>query len=319
MIAPFLACRNISVKWSDRRVLHDITFELPKGKRLVIAGETGSGKSSLLKIIGGLLQPLTGSIVLEGRRIEGPDEKLVPGHNTIAYLSQQFELPRFLRVEQIFSYANTLTGESADSLYKLCQVDHLLQRNTDELSGGEKQRIALARLLTTSPTLLLLDEPFAHLDMDHKNTLKQVVADVSNALDMTCIMVSHNPEDTLPWADHVIVLRAGSIIQQGSPRQIYLEPDDEYVAGLFGNYSSMDIAGESLLLRPEQVRIFTDNSGTVGGKVIDVLFFGSYSLAQIETDTGDLVLATISPGQSISKDQKVTVSWDADAYKKPTN
>ena len=311
MNAGFLTCRNISFKWGDRRVLDDISFNLEKGKRLVIAGETGSGKSSLFKIIAGLLQPCSGSVELGDHRIPGPEEKLVPGNPAIAYLSQHFELPRFLRVEQVLLYANTLTVESAGNLYRLCQVDHLLQRKTDELSGGEKQRIALARLLTTSPSLLLLDEPFSHLDMDHKKTLKQVVDDVSYALDMTCMMISHNPEDTLPWADEIIVLKHGTIIQTGSPSEVYFDPLNEYVAGLFGHYTVVNSGDETMLLRPEQVTIKKREGSTTEGVVRKVMFFGIYSLATIESDEGRIVIAVVPPGTTIRVSQRVYVSWQA--------
>lgn len=307
MSAPFLQCRDISLNLDGRHVLQGISFHLDKRQRLVIAGETGSGKSSLMKIIAGLAQPDTGDVYLDGQRIEGPHEKLVPGHPSIAYLSQHFELPKFLRVEQVFSYANLLTGESAENLYRLCQVDHLLLRRTDELSGGEKQRIALARLLTTSPSLLLLDEPFSHLDMDHKKTLKQVVDDVSGALDITCIMVSHSPGDTLPWADKILVLRDGLLVQEGPATELYLRPRDEYVAGLFGHYSIVYSDGEMLLLRPEQIDVTTsEGSGMLAGVVTSILFHGAYSLVTIRSDRSDIdIVALIPVGQTLYKGQRV--------------
>jgi iron(III) transport system ATP-binding protein len=102
----------------------------------------------------------------------GPDEKLLPGHSAIAYLSQHFELRNNYRVEELLDMANKVSAFQAKTIFKVCRIVHLLKRLTNQVSGGEKQRIALARLLVSSPTLLLLDEPFSNLDIVHKSILK---------------------------------------------------------------------------------------------------------------------------------------------------
>ena len=105
--------------------LHNIRFSQPRLQKIAIAGETGSGKSTILRIIAGLEQPDTGEVIFEGKRVEGPTEKLVPGHTGIAYLSQHFELPKFLRVEQVLIYSNTLLDAEAEVLFDVCHISHL--------------------------------------------------------------------------------------------------------------------------------------------------------------------------------------------------
>ncbi|HYC87430.1 MAG TPA: ATP-binding cassette domain-containing protein, partial [Chryseosolibacter sp.] len=124
-------------------VLDHVSFRQQPLQKLAIAGETGSGKTTLLKIIAGLAQPDAGHVLFENARVAGPDEKLVPGHPHIAYLSQHFELPKFLRVEQVLEYANNFVDDEAQTLFEICEISHLLQRKTADLSGGEAQRIAL--------------------------------------------------------------------------------------------------------------------------------------------------------------------------------
>lgn len=217
--------------------LAQISFTLRKNQRLAIAGETGSGKSTLLKIIGGLAAPEQGSVHFEGVRVLPPLERLIPGQSGIAYLSQHFELWHNYRVTEVLDYSNDLEPADARQLYDLCHIQHLLDRRTDQLSGGERQRIALARLLVRPPRLLLLDEPFSNLDMNHKRTLKTVLDNIANTFDITTILVSHDPYDTLTWADQIIILKDGRLIQQGPPKQVYNHPVDEYTAGLLGDYT----------------------------------------------------------------------------------
>jgi ABC-type sugar transport system ATPase subunit len=226
--------------------LKDCEFVLVRGQRLAIAGETGSGKSTLLKTIGGLVAPKKGSVYFEGARVAGPLERLIPGEPGIAYLSQHFELWHNYRVEEVLDYNNDLDPADAADLYRLCHIDHLLHRRTDQLSGGERQRIALARLLVHPPRLLLLDEPFSNLDMIHKRTLKKVIRDIGRRFGITTILVSHDPYDILSWAERIVVLRDGSIVQQGTPREVYERPHDEYVAGLLGEYT----LGKGEFIRP---------------------------------------------------------------------
>ena len=250
-------------------ILKDISFTQKRNQKIAIVGETGSGKSTLLKIIAGLAQADGGEVQFEHVKIDGPAHTLVPGHRGISYLSQHYQLPHALRVEQVLRYANTL--EEANYVYDVCRISHLLERRTDELSGGERQRIALAMSMISSPRLLLLDEPFSNLDTTHKNILKSVIHDIGHRLKITCIMVSHDPSDILSWADKILVLKDGMLVQKGSPENIYKRPVNEYVAGLFGSYTVLtpDALGTfPSSFKSKRTKIFRPEAFTITSKRI---------------------------------------------------
>lgn len=295
----FLNISNINKVGLGNFKLENISFLQSKNQKVALAGETGSGKSTLLKIIAGLEQPDDGEVLFREERVHGPVETLVPGHPSIAYLSQEFELPKFLRVDQILSYANKLSEENASSLFEVCEISHLMERKTNELSGGEKQRIALAKLLIGSPQLLLLDEPFSNLDIIHKTTLKKVLNSICDELKITCILVSHDPLDTLSWADKILVMKDGKIVQQGSPKKIYSKPLNEYIAGLFGSYNVLTgeqslILGRTLgiktknsksIIRPENIKLTAKKKNSIEGKVKKIKYFGGYHELNISVES----------------------------------
>ncbi len=288
-----------------------ISFTQEKGRKLAIAGETGSGKSTLLKMIAGLAEIGSGEVRFEGSRVLGPLERLVPGQPGIAYLSQHFELWHNYRVEEVLSYANDLSVEESVELYGICHIDHLLARRTDQLSGGERQRIALARLLVKPPRLLLLDEPFSNLDMIHKDVLKRVIRNIGDKLGITCILVSHDPLDLMAWADEIIVLRDGALVQKGSPEEVYRRPVDAYVAGLFGKYN---LIGKTFV-RPEDIKILDEGGVTaadgwraLSGKVENVTFQGSHYDIDVQLKNSRLIVRTTRSGISVGDIIFVTLS-----------
>lgn len=264
----------------------DLHFEMRKGQNIGIAGATGSGKSTLLKLIAGLEDADTGSILFEQQKVKGPAYRLIPGQPGIAYLSQHYELRNHYRMEELLSYANTLPQEEAQALFGICRIDHLLQRKTNQLSGGEKQRIALARLLLTAPRLLLLDEPFSNLDLIHKTILKKVLDDLA-AKGLSCIIASHDPLDLLSWADTLLILKEGKLVQQGSPQELYTRPRTVYTGALLGKHNLLPApiaalwnitvpTGKHLFLRPEQFKATVTKGKGVKTVVEKVSFWGSY-------------------------------------------
>ena len=320
-----LEVSGISKKDERGFELKQISFIQEKFQKIAIAGETGSGKSTLLKIIAGLAEPDAGQVLFEGKKILGPADKLIPGHPGIVYLSQYFDLPHNLRVEQVLEYANLLSDEAAASLYEICQISHLLKRRTNQLSGGERQRIALAKLLITSPRLLLLDEPFSNTDMAHKRLLKTIIRDISAKLRISCMMVSHDPLDTLSWADLILVMKDGTVIQYGAPQEIYQQPTNEYVAGLFGHYNLLNHSLATMLLGPdilvehsarmflrtEDFSISTAPGDGAAAIIKEVLYYGSYyeltvmvgkhklfvRTAHGDFNTGDTVYLAVQAGE----------------------
>lgn len=305
-----LTVSGVGFREHNRSVLDGITFAQGQGQRLAVAAESGGGKSTLLQIVAGLVQPSAGEVRLAGARVRPPAETLVPGHPGIAYLSQGSELPKSLRVEQVLAYANRRPAAEAARLYTLCRIDHLLPRRTHELSGGERQRVALARLLLGAPRLLLLDEPFANLDRGHKQQLRAVLDELETALGLTYLLVSHDAADTLPWADEILVLQAGRLAQRGTPEQVYRHPVNAHVAGLFGDYSELsasDAAALGLppdaprLLRPEQLALAATGAP---GTVRAVRFCGSYYEVEIGLPDGRVRLhagsgANLAPGAAV--------------------
>jgi len=288
-----LEVRAIHKQYLGNPALAGADFVQAKSRQLGLAGETGSGKSTLLKIIAGLEQPDSGTVYFEGKRVLGPDEQLLPGCPGIAYLSQHYELRNNYRVEELLSYASKLAEPAVDRLLAVCRIEHLLKRKTDQLSGGERQRIALARLLIGAPRLLLLDEPFSNLDLVHRNLLKTVIHDLCEE-GLTCLLTSHDPADLLSWADELLVMQQGNIIQRGTPKQAYHEPCNSYAAGLFGDFQllSPDIAGllcgeqaatgKRLFVRPEYLALRRNGEKGIPVQVLSNAFLGSQALVTVQ-------------------------------------
>ena len=282
-----LTVQHLSGVEEGKTTVKDITFTQDRFEKIAIAGETGAGKTSLLKMIGGFMQPATGQILLNNEKVKGPDEQLIAGHKKIAYLSQHFELRNNYRVHELLDMANLLEKTEAEKIYAICRIDHLLNRWTDELSGGEKQRISLARLLSTSPELLLLDEPYSNLDMLHKQQMKAVIAELGAQMKISSILVSHDALDILSWADTVFFMRNGEIVQRGSAETLYNCPADEYCAALLGAYNLIDTAlipflqqenhrGKKMFCRPENIRLADASTAVLKGVVKKILYWGSY-------------------------------------------
>ena len=284
-----LTVANLSLMENGVSVLQPIRFTQKAGQKLALAGESGAGKSTLLQLVGGLIQPSTGTVHANGSRVRGPQEVLVPGHPGVAYLSQKSDLPQFLRVEQVLRYANKRPEAEAQAVYELCRIDSLMPRRTDQLSGGEQQRVALARLLLGAPQLLLLDEPFSNLDRTHKRLLQGIIEDLGARLGITCLLVSHDAADVLGWADEILVLHRGRLVQQGSPERLYHQPVNEATAALFGDYNLVRGADRrtllpsrrfkkdtALLVRPEQFLLRPAAGGGAIGTVRAVRFLGGH-------------------------------------------
>jgi iron(III) transport system ATP-binding protein len=304
---------------------HTISFALPKGQKLAIAGETGSGKTTLLKMIAGLLEPTTGSVFFNGERILMPSEQLIPGHPKIAFLSQHFELRNNYRVEELLDMARKISEARAHHIYKVCRIEHLLSRKTNQISGGEKQRIVLAQLLTTEPSLLLLDEPFSNLDKIHKQIMQDVIADIATHFDTTCILVSHDAADLLPWANRMVLIKNGAIIRDDNPAAIFYAPNNEYEAALLGTCNCISAAmfpiikllvptiqlEQQLFIRPSQLILEKPAATGLQGKVTDVLFMGSYYLVALQMDGLKMLVASFEPGITVGETYNVSLKKDA--------
>ncbi|MEM6525864.1 MAG: ABC transporter ATP-binding protein [Bacteroidota bacterium] len=320
MSHTILELQNLSRKYNDGNpAVNGVNLRVEQHERLALVGETGSGKSTLLKIASGLLYADSGKVMYNGQEIENPKDQLIPGHPDMAYLSQHFELPKFITVEQHLFDPYEMTEEEAQKIYNACQIENLLTSDTRFLSGGEKQRVALAKLILAKPQILLLDEPYSNLDPIHKRIIKQVVNLLGKELSITIIMVSHEPLDVLPWADRIAVLKQGEIVQIGAPDYVYRQPINEYVAGLFGNYNLLEFQDFKLfkgrpsvsdtnqyILRPEDVRVLENSDDENSMSIENVEYFGSYEQLTIALSNKKRINAKVPVGQ-FQKGQAVTL------------
>lgn len=298
MEEQIISVKNLTKQYQTEQAsgVKNISFDIKKGNIVAIIGESGSGKSTLLKCIYGLLKVDSGEVLFEGKRILGPDEQLIPGHKQMKMVTQDFSLNIYAKVyDNIASMlSNTNVQSKHDKTMAMMEhlhIMHLKEKKITELSGGEQQRVAIAKALVSNTSVLLLDEPFSQVDALLKNQLRADIKRIAADTGVTVIMVSHDPADGLFLSDKLLILKDGQLLQTGKPSHIYHHPDHIYTAQILGNAVvlnaddalklGIDATKEHVVFYPEWVELKSSwNSRRF--EVKDVYYKGFYEELLLE-------------------------------------
>ncbi len=308
-----LEVRGLSAAWEGMPVLHEISFSLQREEMLVLLGPNGSGKTTLLRCLVGLERPVAGSIRLEGREVVG-----VPPHRRgIGLMFQDPALFPHRTVVENIAYAPLLqrrprreTEEEVARLVRLLHLEGFEDRRPDQLSGGERQRVALARTLAAEPRLILLDEPFASIDVELKAELRSEFREVLRSLGIAAIHVTHDREEGLFLGDRVALLFDGRLEAVGPPGEIFRAPRTERVARFLG-YNVLEAGGHLEAVRPEDLEIVGTGSARVEGLVLAEGTTGREHLLVLRTDSGErLEIRSASASTGPPPGARVGVRWN---------
>lgn len=291
-----LTTKDIQFSYSNEITIQKSSFSLKKGTNLAIIGESGCGKSTLLKLIYGLYDLDEGQIFWNETEILGPKYNLIPGMDFMKYLAQDFDLMPFITVaENVGKYLSNIypdkKWERVSELLEIVEMNEFANIKAKNLSGGQMQRVAIARVLALEPEVLLLDEPFSHIDNFRKNSLRRRLFSYLKEKGITCIVATHDSTDVLSFADEVLVMQKGAIVEQGIPKTIYENPKNSYVASLFGDVNEILINGKLQFVYPHQLQVVAESNLKV--TVINSYYRGSYYLIEAKYEKGTLFFESI--------------------------
>ena len=239
MSKTIIEFKNVSKTYADTdtTVLKDISFELEEGKFYTLLGASGSGKSTILNIIAGLLDATDGDVILDNKRIND----LPANKRNVHTIFQSYALFPNMNVFDNVAFALKIKGVDKKEIakrvsesLKLVRLDGFEKRSITKLSGGQKQRVAIARAIIDRPKVLLLDESLSALDMKLRKDMQYELRELQQSLGITFIFVTHDQEEALAMSDWVFIMNEGEIVQSGTPTDIYDEPINHFVADFIG-------------------------------------------------------------------------------------
>jgi len=240
-----LQIKNITFRYKTQNILNDISFNVNPGEHFSIIGESGSGKSTLLKLLYGTYDLNEGDIFWKDSQILGPKYNLIIGPEYMKYVAQEFDLMPYTTVfENIGEFLSNFYPEEktqrVNELLEVVQLTAVSNVKVKELSGGQKQRVALARAIAKQPEIILLDEPFSHIDNFKKQALRRSLFRYLKQKKITCIVATHDKNDVLPFSDRMLVLHDSKILAQNTPKALYKSPKHELIASFFGEFNTID-------------------------------------------------------------------------------
>jgi ABC-type Fe3+/spermidine/putrescine transport system ATPase subunit len=298
---PFLQAKAVSKIYpgAHQSGIRNISLIIKQGQITAIIGESGSGKSTLLRLFYGLLSPDNGEIHFKKERVWGPEVKLIPGHEAMNMVTQSNDdLNLFAKVWENVAAMLPHTDlkfkqEKTDKTLKQLKMAHLAEKRVADLSGGEKQRVSIARALITNPAILLLDEPFNQVDTSFREGLQHDIREIVKETGLTVIIVSHDPEEVLSMAHELLVLKDGEIVEAGSPKTLYQNPQNLYTARLLTNCNVLNADEAKIcgikastpftVIYPEWVKT-SRSKINVDWTVSQILFKGCYEDLLMEKD-----------------------------------
>jgi len=309
-----LKLENVNFAYDKDPVLKNISFTLEKGQNVSIIGQSGCGKSTLLKLIYGLLHT-EGKIYWENNELLGPNYNLVSGEPFIKYLAQDFDLMLPLTAAEnvgkhLSNFYPVKKKRRIKELLAVVEMEDLADKKAKLLSGGQQQRIALARALAKEPELILLDEPFSHIDHFRKNNLRRRLFSYLKEKNITCMIATHDSTDALSFADRTLVLKNTQIYADGSPEELYKNPPNKYVASLFGdvnhvmlkNLHKNESGRKRVLLYPHEIKITA--STALKAEVVKTYFKGENYLIEANLN-GEKIL--INHGKDLAQGKNINL------------
>jgi len=314
-----VALHNITKRFRGVTALRDVSFEIADGEFFVLLGPTGAGKTTTLRVIAGLEKQDAGSVHFDGE----PVDKLSPAVRDIAFVFQQYSLyPNMSVYDNLaFPLRSPLRNIPEDAIKErvtdaahLLRIDHLLERKTARLSGGEMQRVSIGRAIVREPRIFLMDEPLSNLDAKLRETLRIELEHIQKTQGSTTLFVTHDQVEALTLADRIAVLRQGRIVQIGTPHAIYDQPATRFVAQLVGTprinlveasraHGRLHIADSTLNMPTDRLHTDLPERFTLGVRPEDVLpqedgaFAGEVAL--IEPLGAETVLHIRNGGQTL--------------------
>ena len=293
-----LAVSAISLSY-EKPVLCDVSLSLVGSEIIGLVGKSGAGKSSLLKIMAGLIDQDSGEVLLDGKLQPKSSLRLIPGTKGIELVNQDFKLDVYHTVaenirESILYLPNAERERRVEQMLSLFELKPIRHQKAHLLSGGEQQRLAIARAVAKKPKVLLLDEPFAHLDARLRLKLTNFLLKLKEKEGVAMVIVSHDGQEILGVSDSICILKNGRLSRKKNRVESYYNPSSKIDALFFGPINSIVLNGKRVLFRPDEYK--QNSSGAISLSFVRAVFLGSiyynyfYTLAKEE-----LVLISINP------------------------
>ena len=339
-LANVLTIQKLSKKFGERFAVNQASWSAQSGQIICLLGHSGCGKTTMLRLIAGLETPTEGSIQLERKVLWDPYQQVQAEERNIGFVFQDYALfPHLSVLENVMFGLKKIPKHErqsiAENALKHVSMSHHIHSYPHTLSGGEQQRVALARALAPKPHVLLMDEPFSNLDHRLRDQIRQSTIEILKQTSTTTIIVTHDPEEALQIADHIILMHQGKIIQSGTPKQLYFQPKTLFAARYFSDLNEIktQIQDQQLhtifgniaipkhltsnneircYFRPHQLRvnrIKTENS--LAAKIISSNFLGYSQLLKLKIEAEDKVLiAYVEYSQHYDQADTVYLSLD---------
>ncbi len=332
MSTPIITCRKLVRRYGGTTVLDQLDLDVYEGEFFALLGRSGSGKTTVLRLLAGFDRPDGGTIEIAGRCVAGPGTFVPPEERRIGMVFQEYALFPHLTVAQNVGYG--LRGEPSRAeriaeVLDLVGLSGLEERSPGELSGGQQQRVALARALAPRPEVVLLDEPFSNLDAGLRVRLRDELHEILREAGATAVFVTHDQEEALSLADRVAVLQAGRIAQVAPPEVLYRFPATRQIAEFVGEtnllrgYAHGDTVtcpvGRSplplcrpaqgpvdVMLRPESLVAKANPDGEA--VVMRRIYFGHDQLMVVRLEDGQDLQVRLGPDQSFERGERVSLS-----------
>jgi spermidine/putrescine transport system ATP-binding protein len=346
--ATVLQLADIRKSFGNFTAVDGIDLGIADGEFFTIVGPSGSGKTTLLRMLAGLEAPSGGAILLRGKNIND----LAPAHRPTCLVFQSLALFPHMSVGQNIEFALKMKGVDAPArrtrahdLMRLMRLpESYYTKNVMQCSGGEKQRVALARAFAYDPEILFFDEPLSALDYKLRKTLEKELKDLHRETGKTFVYITHSLEEAMVMSDRIGVMRAGRLVQVGTPEDIYMRPKDKFICEFMGevntiavkrqaegSYEGTDLPGRFkvlasetaadafIVVRPEFMRLLGEHE--TADNIVTGRLFNEYSLGsrmQYRVDAGGRMLVIESSRRdalAVGRDQPVRVGWNAsDAF-----